>query len=89
MVTILYPIKCLHIEAQLNIIQDMLLLSVLLIAFVTYFIWKPLLAIAPANQATTQETFEQIKQQFQQHHRPYHRPKNGYQGGEYIDFEEL
>lgn len=65
----------------------MLLLSVLLIAFVTYFIWKPLLAIEPTatSKVTPQETFEQIKQQFQHHQ----RPKNGYQGGEYIDFEEL
>lgn len=72
----------------------MLLLSVLLIAFVTYFVWKPLLTIAPASsfQGTnpSQEAFERIKQQFQDQRNPnQQRPKDGYQGGEYIDFEEL
>ncbi|MFK7799745.1 MAG: hypothetical protein AB8E82_19985 [Aureispira sp.] len=71
----------------------MLLLSVLLIAFVTYFVWKPLLTIASASsfQGTnpSQEAFERIKQQFQDQHYQTQRPKNGYQGGEYIDFEEL
>lgn len=70
----------------------MLLLSVLLIAFITYFIWKPLLLIAPASASTNtpaQEAFQQFKQQFQERQRRYQRPKDGYQGGEYIDFEEL
>jgi hypothetical protein len=74
----------------------MLLLSVLLIAFVTYFVWKPLLTIAPASSFQgnhpSQEAFERMKQQFQkqqQHYQHQQRPKDGYQGGEYIDFEEL
>lgn len=70
----------------------MLLLSVLLIAFITYSIWNPLLAIAPVSTQTTtpaQEAFEHIKHQFQERQRQYQRPKDGYQGGEYIDFEEL
>ena len=79
-------------ETKLNITQVMLLLSVLLNAFITYFIWKPLLAIAPAathGTYPTQELYERLRQQFQNHQRQDQRPKDGYQGGEYIDFEEL
>lgn len=71
----------------------MLLLSFLLIALVTYFIWKPFLAIAPAAsyqaKQPTQQVFEQFQQHFKTKTRQDQRPKEGYQGGEYIDFEEL
>lgn len=71
----------------------MLLLSILMIAFVTYFIWKPFLAIAPAQgfsaSNSTQQAFENLQQQFRKHTRQDQRPQQGFQGGEYIDFEEL
>lgn len=71
----------------------MLLLSLLLIAFVTYFIWKPFLAIAPTSsyqaKQPSQQAFEQFQQQFNKKARQDQRPPQGYQGGEYIDFEEL
>ena len=91
---VLYGNKHLHIEAKPNItLHSMFLLSVLLIAFVTYFVWKPLLTIATASSFQgnhpSQEAFERMKQQFQEQQRYQQRPKDGYQGGEYIDFEEL
>jgi hypothetical protein len=73
----------------------MLLLSLFLVAFVTYFIWKPLLTLQSAavqQQQSSQQIFEQFQQTFKQPHRATQqdqRPKQGFQGGEYIDFEEL
>ncbi|MGH1338645.1 MAG: hypothetical protein ACRBFS_21205 [Aureispira sp.] len=71
----------------------MLLLSLLLIAFVTYFIWKPFLTLAPAAsyqaKNPSQQAFENLQQQFKKRTSQNERPKEGYQGGEYIDFEEL
>lgn len=68
-----------------------------MIALVTYFISKPFLALAATTAApqsssskTAQQAFEQLHQQFKA--RATHqdqRPKQGFQGGEYIDFEEL
>lgn len=71
----------------------MLLLSILFIVLVTYIIWKPFLAIAPVSNFQTedssQQAFEHLQQQFRKRTRQGERPKEGYQGGEYIDFEEL